>query len=779
MRGQTICVYLLITSQLVGCATFRSSDPAPLPPPPTVSVKNAKRVQPVAYQDDAAFGDASDDFGDFGDFGGGPDDGRSMREGEDITGATLAVDVDFQDESISVVMFTLLFDDSKFKIYGNEDQPVTATLRALTFEDAMQQLTEQTDLLIVRRGERFIVYADGADEMLGDREISYVYTCRKAKAADIISTLEGQPPEGFPSAGSPYLGETDVPTQEVSSGSEVMAEEGLTSPLGKNVEYQIVHHMNAIILRGKIGDLRRAVDFVRLIDQPIPIVTIELLIVQYFHENGFSWRYNLLDGQIAKGDPPRSNGSDPGIELDDDGEEDTFGPGLPWGVNVERIALSAAAGGGPLHFSGVGQLTGQFKQNVQLLVNESMARIVTNPHVAVVNSHQGNILLNEKFNFFTNIVQPLTGTIEQQQQELNNVTAFSVTPTIVGPDRIHMAVNSTVSAFVGTVTGGLTSGLPDQRINDIATAVVLSNNETLIVGGLVKEEVVEQRDKIPGLGDIPLVGELFRGRNENRRFTETVIYITPRLVQGSALEDEYVRQVFMQSDRLYERGQEVRRLHREDKQRGRQSYYVKERLDKQSRKDMYEERDQIKESMKYYGVEGWQDGYLPDDSSSTAPALEPAVPMDGGAFPGMDAVEPVDAFPGTGPADAFPGAEPVNPFPGTESVPGPEPSPFPGTAPANGAQPVPMPNAPPPAAPLQPVDPGSATPAQPGAAPQPAVPGAQPFVPEPAPPLSDPQARTGRTSNRTGRPVSFLQQYRTSVQPIPSYPARVTRRAPD
>lgn len=656
--------------------------PQPLPTGAAPGPVNAQADPGNAFPDTPAPGPALPDGGfddggaaAFGDFGGSKDAGsfgQSMTEGEDMTGAKLTFEV-VQDPNqppmqIFEVLYTLFFSDRFFVIYGDDAKEMEPEIRANTIEDAMNQFMDQSNTLVVKRGSQWIVYADGAEEDpdLRNTGISFVYKCRRAKAADLISVLDGEAPEGFPAAGDPFIGEPNVPAQAVGSASSLMGANGIEFALGKDVQYQVVHHMNGIILQGELRDIRRAVEFLKMIDQPIPRVSVELLIVQYFHENGFAWRYNLLDGQIARGDAPVSNGADAGIELMDN-NDNTFGP-KPFGINVERLALSAASGGGPLHFSSIGQLTGAFKQNVQLLVKEDLARIVTNPHVAVVNGQQGNILLNEKFNFFTNIVQPISGTVDQQQQELNNVTALSVTPTIVGPDNIHLAVNATVSAFVGDITGGgLQTGLPNQRINDIATAVVLEDNETLIIGGLVKEEITEERDKIPGVSDIPVIGQLFKGTNTTRRFTETVIYLTPRLVLTDSLEDEFVEQVFRETDRLHDRGEYVRDQHRRDRLRQKAKYQMHEDLDRQKVSDLI--KHEFRKRPKYSPAPGT---YYDDEDEDAPGSVQPEpIPDDaaGGAMGDFGAGdfggEPVDAF-GAEPVDAF-GAEPVN-APGAEPV---------------------------------------------------------------------------------------------------------------
>lgn len=500
----------------------------------------------------------------------------SEEEDSEDEVSSVLIEAEFEDEPLESVLFTLLFGSGEFEIMGDPDVSISASIAAMTESEAILQLMDQTNILISQQGSQFVVYSSEAKEALGDRDITFIYQCRRAKAPDLIGVLEGKAPEGFPTSGSPFNNQVNVPEQGVVTQSQVVSEEGLKNPLG-DVEYQVVHHMNGIVLVGSIEEIKRAVAFLKLLDKPIPIVVVELLIVQYVHENGFNWRYNLNNGQIARADPPEFGTTGaavvPGTASNKFGDTD-------WGVNFQEVGFNAATGGGPLAFSAIGSLTGAFRQNLQYLVTEDMARVVTNPHVAVVNGHKGTIMLNERFNFFSNIVQPITGTVEQEKQELNNVTALVVTPTIVGPNRIHLAVNATVSAFIGSLTGAAAADLPDQRSSDIGTSVVMGDNQTLIIGGLIREEINEGNDRIPYASRLPLVGNLFRGRDESQRFTETVVYITPHLERSDILEDDHVKDVFKQTERLKDRKEEIRDRHRTDRYESWQMRRTNEQLDR-------------------------------------------------------------------------------------------------------------------------------------------------------------------------------------------------------
>ncbi len=521
----------------------------------------------------------------------------SLTEDEG-TGNVAATEFDFDKIPLKDVMAEMLrnWPGHRFRITGQKDLPIKARIRAKSLNSAISQLEDQTKLLIVRFGDLFVVYSVGAEVELDGHPINYIYKCRQAKAWDLIAIVEKDKtvePEGLPGAVDPISTGTGykIPDQKPVTPEVRKSKKGLSSPLGAT-EYQIVHHFNGVLLRGQYADVRKAVRFLRTIDRPVPIVFVELLIVQYVHEDGYAWNYNLFAGQVAKGAPFTSK--EDGLGFDKPSNDPNFYGPRESGFNIQDLAINAATGRLPSTFSSVGTLTVNFRQNLTHLMSENQARIVTNPHIAVINGHKGTVLQNEKFNFVTTDVTEGVSQLQSQTvQTLNAATLLTVTPTLVGSDQIHLAVNATLSAFEVGVAGGTIRSddfLPDQRANDLATSVVLADRKTLIIGGLVREEMLEDRKKYPFLAKTPLIGHLFRAKTDSKRFIETVIYITPHLQRSDVPEDEYEKQIFEQTEMLQGRGEFIRDKNRFDKYRFESQYRHKERLDHEQHKRLKQEK---------------------------------------------------------------------------------------------------------------------------------------------------------------------------------------------
>ncbi len=106
------------------------------------------------------------------------------------------------------------------------------------------------------------------------------------------------------------------------------------------------------------------------------------------------------------------------------------------------------------------------------------------------------------------------------------------TPTVLSPDRIHLEVRPEVSepdfSFGTEVQGMVIPGFNTRRAS---TAVELGDGESFVIAGLLRDDLVEAVGQYPILGQIPILGSLFRSSKYQKRSTELVIIVTPRLVK--------------------------------------------------------------------------------------------------------------------------------------------------------------------------------------------------------------------------------------------------------
>ena len=245
----------------------------------------------------------------------------------------------------------------------------------------------------------------------------------------------------------------------------------------------------AVLVMGNFDQVQKIVDFFDLIDSPLKSVTVELLVVEYLHSDGFKWGINIENG---------SSGNFGTADYDPSSD----GNGLSLSYNVTNL------------------LDNGFQMNLQALIENDVAKIATNPHLTVTNGSNAVINLNtDKYIVLqTASINGLTTNL----QELNTGIELNITPRLAADSTIHLEVSSSLSEFVpNTVTGEYTIAT-----NKINTDINIENHETLVIGGLISENYSKLTGRTPFFSRIPILGYLFKGEQKRKEFIETVIYIT-------------------------------------------------------------------------------------------------------------------------------------------------------------------------------------------------------------------------------------------------------------
>jgi type IV pilus assembly protein PilQ len=116
------------------------------------------------------------------------------------------------------------------------------------------------------------------------------------------------------------------------------------------------------------------------------------------------------------------------------------------------------------------------------------------------------------------------------------VLALDVTPNITPDDRILLELKINQDSVGELVPSGRGGFIPTIDTTSINTQVLVGNGETVVLGGVFKTEELESVNKVPFFGDIPYVGALFRSETRQNTKTETLIFITPRILAETLLD---------------------------------------------------------------------------------------------------------------------------------------------------------------------------------------------------------------------------------------------------
>jgi type IV pilus assembly protein PilQ len=187
----------------------------------------------------------------------------------------------------------------------------------------------------------------------------------------------------------------------------------------------------------------------------------------------------------------------------------------------------------------------QMSATLRLLNEDTDTEFLANPRVVTANNLKANIKITRK--------QPVPKMKFNEQTATSTFDSFDsveygntleVTPTINKDSFITMLVKPEISNKVGDETFSISSTTVSSPIIDTRTLesnVLIKSGDTLAVGGLLQDESSKTRNKVPVLGDIPLLGYLFQERLNTRTKRNLLVFITPTIIKqgyGTGLEDQ-------------------------------------------------------------------------------------------------------------------------------------------------------------------------------------------------------------------------------------------------
>ena len=166
------------------------------------------------------------------------------------------------------------------------------------------------------------------------------------------------------------------------------------------------------------------------------------------------------------------------------------------------------------------------------LEEEGRGEVVSNPRVITANQREAIIRQGDEVGYLT--IQPVTtpGAVAQATVEFKEVLLeLKVTPTITQDGRVYlnlMVKKDEVSELVANPAGGF---VPQIARREVSTAVLIDNGQTVVVGGVYEFSNREDLRKVPFLGDVPVLGNLFKNKNKQVEKAELLIFVTPRILQ--------------------------------------------------------------------------------------------------------------------------------------------------------------------------------------------------------------------------------------------------------
>ena len=279
----------------------------------------------------------------------------------------------------------------------------------------------------------------------------------------------------------------------------------------------------------KLAEIR---DLIDLVDIPIRQVMIEARIViaqsDLEQELGIEWGGGFVDSDV-NGNALSVSGDTANVAAINQSVIDGTASGVNFpGALMVDLGVASKAGGFAVGFTSEDLF---LTAELSALEAAGNGEVVSQPKVITGDKQKAIIKSGSEIPYQEG---SLSGQNTTSFKEA--VLQLDVTPNITPDDRILLDLVITQDSLGDLVPSGQGGFIPSIDTTELTTQVLVGNGETVVLGGVFRTEDIESVTKVPFFGDIPYIGRLFRNESNSKTKTETLIFITPRILADSLLD---------------------------------------------------------------------------------------------------------------------------------------------------------------------------------------------------------------------------------------------------
>ncbi len=285
---------------------------------------------------------------------------------------------------------------------------------------------------------------------------------------------------------------------------------------------------NSLIIVGTPADYETMKDVIQKLDIRRRQVYVEAAIIEMslskMRELGFEFLYTPQQIQSGTGAPTTPLGGT------------NFG-------NIAPLVASGPAALANLNGLTVGAIKGTFTYNGQTFLNvgallhalqtDGDVNVLSTPNILTMDNQKAEIMVGENVPFITGQTQnAITGsqtlfnTVNRQDVGIK----LTLTPQITSDDNVRLEVNQEISDVIASTLTNPAGPTTSKR--SASTTVVVKDRQTMVIGGLIRDNVTSSTSKVPLLGDIPILGWLFKSKTTTVDKTNLMIFITPYIIKN-------------------------------------------------------------------------------------------------------------------------------------------------------------------------------------------------------------------------------------------------------
>lgn len=316
-------------------------------------------------------------------------------------------------------------------------------------------------------------------------------------------------------------------------GSAGAAVQRVAAPVvSKNVQIVPDKATNTLVIMAEREDYKVLENIIKQLDVPRPMVYIEALIMEVKANKDFSlgveWRGVKDTGSLSGFDSGRTAafvGSGTGVmsSLTNAAGALAFPSGFSMGIIGAGIKI------GDLIFPTIGAMVQAYKY-------DSDVSILSTPQLLTLDNEEAEINVGENVPYLTR--QDSTTTSAQYPVNYNTYdykdvgVILNITPHINAENYIRLKISQQVTKVISGVTTDTTKpSIPTTLKRTAKTTVVVKDKETVVIGGMIGDSTDDSTNKVPLLGDIPILGWLFKAKTVKREKTNLYIFLTPHIVR--------------------------------------------------------------------------------------------------------------------------------------------------------------------------------------------------------------------------------------------------------
>ena len=389
---------------------------------------------------------------------------------------------------------------------------------------------ERTNSVIVsgesQARERVVSLIERLDNELENNGNTRVYYLEYSKAEDIVKVLQGV-------------------SKSIKSDSKGTKTTSRNSRNKREISIEAHEATNAIVITAQPDMLRSLEAVIRQLDVRRAQVLVEAIIVEVFESDGVNLGVQWYSetgaftqfnngpapiGQVAAGlEAAQTQPGTPGSTVTDvNGNITVNPPGNDIKGDYSLIAQALGAVNGMMF----GIMRNDWGAIVQAVSSDTNSNILATPSITTLDNEEAYFIVGQEVPIITgsatgnNNSNPFQ-TVERQEVGIK----LKVTPQVNDGSAVQLTIEQEVSSVSGA-TG------VDIAINkrEIKTTVMVDNGATVILGGLIDEDVQESVQKVPLLGDLPLIGHLFKSTSNTKRKRNLMVFLRPTIIRdGKAM----------------------------------------------------------------------------------------------------------------------------------------------------------------------------------------------------------------------------------------------------